>query len=126
MPVVAIDEIYDGRSASATAIEGNKYRRVFRVECTGNDIGPNAAGKAVGINLGDQYFALNAFESDEFAYCYAINSDQESTGDYLSFIVTVEYGPYSCLFAGGGPEQNPLLQPIDVEWGWNSHEIVAD
>ncbi len=126
MPVKEVAEIWDGRSASVTVSEGNKYTRVFRVECTGNDVGPNEAGKAVGIQLGDQYLTINALESDQYAYCTSINSVQESTGDYLHFIVSVEYGAYSVVWAGGGPDQNPLLQPIDVEWGWNSHEVVAD
>ena len=32
----------------------------------------------------------------------------------------------SALWAGGGPMQNPLLQPIDVKWSNRSQEIVAD
>ena len=31
-----------------------------------------------------------------------------------------------CVWCGGGPKQNPLLQPIDVAWGTTKQEITLD
>ena len=88
--------------------------------------GPNLACAAVGIGIGDAYEPNgNQFEFDTFAYCNSITASQIE-GDGVGWIVVVEYGPYSSLWAGGGPKQNPLLQPIDVSWSQRSQEIVVD
>jgi hypothetical protein len=126
MPIKQVAETYESRSCNITATEGTTMTRVFRVECTGNDIGPFQAAQAPGISLGDVYVSSAGPDFYQYAYCVAIRAVQESTGDYLSFLVAIEYGPYSPIWAGGGPSQNPLLQPIDVEWAFRDQEVIAD
>jgi hypothetical protein len=128
MTVKSVDEIFEARSGSWTVGDGRKYTRVFRVITNNQYDGPNVAIQAVGISRGDQYTPLGSdanLEVDTNAYCNTISAVQED-GDSLGWIVTAEYGPYSALWAGGGPDQNPLLQPIDVSWSQRTQEVAAD
>ena len=128
MSIKSSDEDFTSRTGAYTAYEGaaQRYTRVFRVLMTSTYDGPNLACSAPGINIGDAYEPNgNEFEFDTHAYCNGITATQVG-GDGIGWDVVVEYGPYSSLWAGGGPKQNPLLQPIDVSWSQRSQEIVAD
>jgi hypothetical protein len=125
---ITANEIFDSRSGSWTTDSGRTYVRQFRVLSTNPINGPAVAIAACGINRGDQYITLGSdggLEQDLNAYAYSLGAVQEE-GDSLGWIVTIEYGPYSALFAGGGPTQNPLLQPIDVSWQTRSQQTVVD
>lgn len=124
MALVNVTEDFQNRAGSWTVNDGRKYTRIFRVQTNSLYDGPNLAIASVGINRGDQYLPNgNEFEFDLKAYA---NSLSASPDEDLWWTVTVEYGPYSSLFAGGGPTQNPLLMPIDVSWTLRDHEVVAD
>lgn len=128
MAIVSVDELFESRQGAWTTNEGRKYTRVFRVLTNNQYDGPNVAIQAAGINRGDQYLPQGSdlgLEQDTNAYCNTLSAVQEE-GDSLGWIVTAEYGPYSTLWAGGGPAQNPLLQPIDVSWSERDQEVVAD
>jgi hypothetical protein len=127
MSIQLVNEDFEDRSGEWTVSEGRNYVRKFIVQMSSQGDGPNLAIQAVGINRGDQYtpyFGLpNEFEWDLNAYCNKISATMRGV---LVWIVTVEYGPYSSLFAGGGPTQNPILMPIDASWSNTSHDMVAD
>lgn len=126
MPVLSVAEISEARQGQWTADGGRSYTRGFRVLTNSPYDGPNTAIQATGINIGDEYITITTgFEADMHAYVNEIRASPEE-GDALGWIVTVQYGPYSALWCGGGPKQNPLLQPIDVTWGMSKNEIVAD
>jgi hypothetical protein len=128
MSVTSVDECFDERSGQWTTDAGRTYVRTFRVLTNNRYDGPNVAIQAAGVNRGDQYTPEGSdagLEIDTNSYAHTISAAQED-GDGLGWIVSVQYGPYSALFAGGGPEQNPLLQPIDVAWSLRSQEVVAD
>lgn len=127
MAVLDVQEDYEGRQGEWSCNDGRSYARKFIVTMSGLVDGPNVAIQAVGINRGDLYLPFlnnpDTFEYDFNAYCNRISATlrQDNVWD-----VMVEYGPYSALFAGGGPAQNPLLMPVDVSWATSSHEIVFD
>jgi hypothetical protein len=128
MAIESVSELFDARTGAWTTDSGRSYNRVFRVLTNNPFDGPNVAIQACGINRGDQYLPTGSdlnLEADTNAYAHTLTATQED-GDSLGWLVTVEYGPYSTLFAGGGPTQNPLLQPIDVKWSMRSQEIVVD
>jgi hypothetical protein len=126
MSIVSVNEIQDSRAGQFSVQDGRKFTRVFRILSDYAYDGPNMACQAIGISRGDQYLPNgNLLEFDTNAYCTSISAAQEE-GDPLGWIVTVEYGPYSTLFAGGGPQQNPLLQAIDVSWSLRDVEQVVD
>lgn len=128
MAVVSINEQFGERTGAYTTDVGRSYVRVFLVVTNNQYDGPNVAIQSVGIQRGDQYIILESdggLESDTNAYAHTITASQEE-GDSLGWKVIVEYGPYSALWAGGGPSQNPLLQPIDVSMTLRSQEIVID
>ncbi len=126
MSIVSVNEDFVSRTGAWTVDEGRKYVRIFRVLMSSTYDGPNLAIQGCGVNRGDQYQPNgNEFEFDNNAYAHTLTATQED-GDGLGWLVVVEYGPYSSLWAGGGPTQNPLMQPIDVEWDWRTQEIVAD
>jgi hypothetical protein len=127
MSVLSTLELGESRSGAWTTDQGRSYNRVFRVVTNNPFDGPNVAIQAVGIQRGDQYFPTGSdanLEVDLFAYAHTMSAAAEE-GDGLGWIVTIEYGPYSALWAGGGPKQNPLFQPIDVKWSMRSQEMVC-
>jgi hypothetical protein len=125
MAIVAVNEIFEERTARWSATEGRQYTRVFRVLSNSIYDGPNTAIQAVGINRGDPYSVVSLIESDPNSYCTNISAVQEE-GDQLGYLVTVEYTWYNPNYAGGGPSQNPLLIPIDVTWSFRAQEKVAE
>lgn len=128
MAVLSVDEVFEARAGSWGVEDGRSFTRAFRVITNNPYDGPNVAILSTGINRGDQYVTQGSdanLEVDLYAYCNRISSVQEE-GDPLGWLVTVEYGPYSSLWAGGGPKQNPLLQPIDVSWSVRDQESVTD
>jgi hypothetical protein len=128
MAVLSANELFEGRTGQWTTDQGRSYNRVFRIITNNVFDGPNVAIQAVGINRGDQYIPLGSdsqLEVDTNAYAHTMSAAPEE-GDALGWIVTVEYGPYSALWAGGGPKQNPLFQPIDVKWSMRSQEKACD
>ena len=126
MSVLSIEELFDGRSGAFTPAEGRRYVRRFLVLTGAPSDGPQTVKAALGINYGDQYqgLGLAQYESDQYAYCTSIDATQEE-GDSLGWIVTVTYDWFSSIYAGGGPDANPLFFPIDVTWSYRNQEIVA-
>lgn len=125
MAIQSIDEIFDGRGGASDVSGGRSYVRRFRVLSNTALDGPNTIKGALGVRYGDRYLSVNALESDKYSYVNSIDAQQED-GDALGWIVTVSYGPFDAITAGGGPDNNPLLQPIDVDWDYRSQEIVAE
>ncbi len=124
MAVVSVQEIPENRAGEWSVSDGRSFQRCFLVQTNSSYDGPNLAISALGINRGDQYLPNgNEFEWDLNSYCNKLSA---SPREDLWWEVSVEYGPYSSLFAGGGPTQNPLLMPIDVSWTLRDHEVVAD
>jgi hypothetical protein len=126
MPVTSITELFDGRSGTFSPTEGRRYVRAFRVLTNAITDGPQTVKAAIGIKYGDPYQGLGLVESesDQFAYVTSIDAVQED-GDSIGWIVTVTYDWFSSIYAGGGPDANPLLFPIDVTWSYRNQEIVA-
>jgi hypothetical protein len=122
MPVSEIAEIFEGRSGSYTSTSMGAYRRRFRVIT--NYVGDDAtvAMGACGVSLGDQYITING--SDPTAFATGFSAEQED-GDGFGWLVSVDYSWYSPNDVGGGPEQNPLLMPIDVSWEYRDNEYVV-
>lgn len=123
MGILSIDEISDDRAGAADTGNGRSYVRRFRVLTDTPAIGPHLVGAATGIRFGDRYGA-GTFESDQYAYCTSIEASQEE-GDALGWIVTATYGAFDAITAGGGPDNNPLLMPIDIEWSFRNQEKVC-
>lgn len=124
MPAIAVSEIFEERTGEWGTSEGRNFVRCFLVETNSLLDGPNVAIGSVGINRGDAYTPPgNQFEWDLNSYANRLSATLQ---DPLWWRVTIEYGPYSSLFAGGGPTQNPLLMPIDVSWSVSAHEYPAD
>ena len=128
MAIVSINEIMDGgaRSASWSIEGGRSYQRKFRVASNSQNDGPAVALSALGMKYGDRYNpAYNVHEADLFAYAGSYTVEQEGE-DGLDWVVTITYGWYDALTSGGGPDQNPLLMPIEVSWNLRDHELVLE
>jgi hypothetical protein len=124
MSAVSCIDIFDQRTGAWTTADGRRYTRVLRVITNAATDGPAVAIGATGINRGDQYF-ISVGEQDPYSYCQSMTASQEE-GDALGWIVIVEYGPYGADSMGGGPQQNPLLMPIDVKWTLRDQAVVVD
>lgn len=129
MPVTEITEIAEGRGGTSDVDGGRRYVRRFRVLTNWPYDGPNTVKAALGIRYGDRYqgLGLSGLEQDRYSYCTSIDAEQED-GDGLAWIVSVTYDWFDALTAGGGPDNNPLLVPCEIVWGYRSQEraIQAD
>jgi hypothetical protein len=123
MAVIEIDELFDGRSGTWDVANGRGFTRRFRALCSSVLDGPNTVKAALGVRYGDKYL-LAETTNDQYAYVVSIDAQQEE-GDALGWIVTVTYGAFDANTAGGGPDNNPLLQPIDVQWTFRNQEVVC-
>ena len=126
MAVQSIYELADQRGGANDATGGRTYTRRFRVICSAYSDGPNVVKAALGIRYGDRYQAAGIVSdfADLYSYVQSIDAAQEE-GDSLGWIVTVSYGPFDSRTAGGGPDNNPLLVPIDVEWSFRNQEVIC-
>lgn len=124
MAVESFEELFDGRGGTSDVDQARGYVRRFRVFCSSAYDGPNTVKTALGIRYGDRYVGLAGTENDQYSYVNSIDAQQEE-GDSLCWIVTVTYGWFDALTAGGGPNNNPLLMPLEVEWGYRNQETVA-
>jgi hypothetical protein len=128
MAIMTINEMMEegSREAHWNVDAGRTYQRKFRIITSTQNDGPNVVLGQFGTNYGDTYqpfYAAN--EADLFACVNQI--DCEPTGnDGIEWIVTLSYGWYNPLQAGGGKEQNPLDMPIEVSWALRDHETVLD
>ena len=106
---------------------GRDYTRKFRVVTDGWANGPRMVLEAIGVTFGDTYAPAYAppAEADPQTYVDDIAIEPEGE-DGIYWIVTIHYGWFNAFAAGGGPEQNPLLMPIDVSWSFRDHESVLD
>ena len=123
MAIIEIDEIWSGRAGNWSVSEGRKYTRVFRAISNYAGDGPITAINSLGVLRGDPYITIN--ESDPNAFVMDITASAEDPDNSLQWILTVNYGWYDVNEAGGGPEQNPLLMPIDVSWSFRDYDRVA-
>jgi hypothetical protein len=124
MAILSFAELFDGRDGDSEVADGRRYVRRYRVLTDNPYDGPNTIKSALGIRYGDRYVGLSATENDQYSYIESIDAAQED-GDSLGWIVTVSYGPFDALTAGGGPTNNPLLMPMEVEWSYRNQEVVA-
>src|SRR5689334_13386340 len=128
MAIVHIEDMKGGGSREGhwSATSGRSYQRKLRVITDQAYQGPAMILKELGYVYGDLY--SSPVNTNEFDYgCFLDSLDIEEEGDDgCAWIITAHYGWYDVNNAGGGPDQNPLLMPIDVSWGFRDHETVLD
>jgi hypothetical protein len=122
----ATEMMEEGSREAHWSLDGGRtYQRKFRCITNRQDDGPNTVLGQFGTNYGDLYNPSynTSTEQDLFACVQAIDIEPEGN-DGLMWIITLSYGWYNPLQAGGGKEQNPLQMPIEVSWALRDHEAV--
>src|SRR5687767_9484136 len=109
MAVTSCVEIFGPRGSGTDGQFQNTYTRAFRVTTDTRYTGSRAVRLAPGIDIGNTYSigvdGVDAwFEEDTGAACRSIRADEDGP-DGLSWIVTVEYGPWEPR------EESPLDEP---------------
>ncbi len=128
MALISVTELMDegSREAHWAATAGRSYQRKFRCLTNSQNDGPNTVLGQFVLTYGDYYTPqYNSKEADIFAAVDSLDVEPEGD-DGTAWIITLHYGWYDVNYAGGGPNQNPLLMPIDVSWSLRDHETVLD
>jgi hypothetical protein len=128
MSLLSATEIMDegSRSAHWSLDGGRTYQRKFRAITSQQDDGPNVVLGQFGLKYGDLYNpSYNQNEWDLFACVNSIDCEPDGN-DGTMWIITVSYGWYNPVQAGGGKDQDPLLMPIEVTWNLRDHEAVVE
>lgn len=115
-----------GRSAGRNALWQRTYKRFFRVTTTDpTNEGPMILGAVDPITslaipaIGSSYFNTTG-NRDFGSFAQSIDADQDSD-DGLSWLVTVEYGPYDAnLFSA-----NPVDWPLKCVFGGKTYERIV-
>lgn len=123
MAVISVEELRAGRSSSHDETFQRTYTRLFRVLTDDPHTGGFAVRAALGFTVGAQYQVGTPgtdpwAESDTGAFCTAIRA--ECVEDGCEWTVTAEYGPWT------PKNENPLLDPEELEYGGAQFERVID
>lgn len=119
MALVELQELNDGTRVSKDTSPNTRLVRRWRAVMESGDSKVTALSAAGVPGLGD------AHPENSLARCQTVDSEPFQSGEDFNwvFLITAEY---VTLTTGGPPsdsgEENPLLQPISVEWG---EEIIA-
>jgi hypothetical protein len=127
MAVESVQELKGegSRSGKWDVNSGRGYTRKLLVITNDKDDGPATVMAQVGSTYGDLYIPGYGSEFDNFCYCQSVDC-QPVGDDGMMWELTLAYGWYNALVAGGGPTQNPLAMPIEVSWSLRDHETVLD
>jgi len=116
------------RVADADVGSGKSYVQRFRVETNNQNTGQASLLAQLGYYYGQKYligYPGGGLDADFYAYLTNIHIESDSE-DGLWWVATFTYSWYDANTLGGGPDQNPLLMPIEVNWGWRDNELVVD
>jgi hypothetical protein len=131
MPILTINETKLSGRSSWTIEGGRTYTLQVRVITDDKRIGPRTAMLACNIGVGSP-FRYPLDDPGEFDYgstLVGISAEKEGE-DGLSYIVTMEFGPYKPLEQSGAENDNtftmnPLLVPPTVRWSSETVEIAC-
>lgn len=113
------------RTARLDVGSGKAYSCRYRVLTNSQNDGPAAIIAGFGALYGQKYivgYPGGGSDSDTNAFLTGITCDSNSE-DGIEWVITLNYSWYDANTIGGGPEQNPLLMPIEVSWGWRDQEL---
>ncbi len=114
------------RGASLNVGQGKAYTQRFLVITNSKSDGPASIISQMGYFYGQKYiigYPGGGTDADFNSYLTGIDVDQVGE-DGLQWEVTFNYSWYDANTIGGGPQQNPLLMPIEVSWNWRDYELV--
>jgi hypothetical protein len=117
-----VTELKGKRSFGIDKLRARTFRREFRVVTSDPLVGSIAVRTASGIpTIGQNYNVTGGFaESDVGSFVQQI-SGQEESEDGLSWIVTVEYGPYDASQFG----INPVNWPVKLTFNGNKFQRIV-
>jgi len=119
MAVVDVVELPEG--SSYRDADEHRIERVFRVQMSDPTDSPYLAETATGIpSIGDPHPLISSRK------VRSIRVEQESNRIFHRVTVTYATPVYSDHLEPGGVQDNPLLDPIQVDWGYWSREKVID
>lgn len=123
MAVVSFLEIWNGRDGEDDDERQRSYRRVFRVVCSSTLDGPvTIKAHAACPAIGTIYVGANG-ETDTGAFCRKRRCIQ-SQDDPFVWTVEVEYS--SIVVDFDRTNENPLLEPVDIEWGQAQYQKAIE
>lgn len=116
------------RSATLDVGRGKAYSQQYIVITSSKEDGPASILGQLNALYGQKYligYPGGGQDFDNFAYLTSIQLDQVGN-DGLQWTCTLNYSWYDANTVGGGPEQNPLLMPIEVSWAWRDYELPIE